>query len=64
MLKAIQQQNSAILKFANANKAVWSHLTPEWMKGTFGVEVDDLNEMYYDILVTAIKSPAKINPTY
>lgn len=64
MLKAIQEQNSALLKFANKHKAVWSHLNPKWMNDTFGVEVDGLNEMYYDILVTVIKSPAKINPTY
>lgn len=55
MRQAIREQNHAILKFASKHKAVWHHINPNFMKEYFGVTVEPVNEMYYDVLIAIVK---------
>jgi hypothetical protein len=54
MFAEIMKQNQAILTFAYENNAQWSHYNNEWMKNTFGVNMQ-ISLKKTDILVTVIK---------
>lgn len=54
MRHAIAEQNDAMMKFAHKHDATWNHFTPEWIKNTFGLDIE-VNKVYDDILVSIIK---------
>lgn len=54
MYNAIQEQNNNILQFAYRRNATWNYFTTEWIKNTFGLDIE-VNTKYDDILVTIIK---------
>lgn len=55
ILSAISEQNKSILKFARKHNAKWDHIGSKFIKDYFGVDVPDLDDRYYDCLVTIIK---------
>lgn len=54
MRSAIEEQNSAILKFAHEHNTTWNYFTEEWIKNTFGLDIE-VNAVYDDVLVTVLK---------
>ena len=54
MLAAITRQNQCILEYAHRKNATWHHFTPEWVKSTFGHQVE-IKKTFPDILVTVFK---------
>jgi hypothetical protein len=54
MYKKIQEQNNNILRFAHKHNVMWSYFTTEWIKNTFGLDIE-VNPVYDDILVSIIK---------
>lgn len=55
MLSAIVEQNKSILKFARKHNATWHHFGSNFIKEYFTVEVDEVDEKYYDCLIAIIK---------
>jgi len=54
MRNEIAKQNTAILKFAHKHNATWNYFTSEWIKNTFGLDIE-VNSTYDDILVSIVK---------
>jgi len=54
MFDAIKEQNNNILRFAHKHNATWNYFTTEWIKTTFGLDIE-VNTSYDDILVSIIK---------
>ena len=54
MFDAIKEQNNNILRFAHKHNATWNYFTTEWIKNTFGLDIE-VNAKYSGILVSIIK---------
>jgi len=55
LMMAIQEQNLAILKFADDHNLRWSYFTSEWINSIFGYTVSANFDKYSDVSVTIFK---------
>jgi len=54
MMSEISKMNQSIMEFSYKHDAVWNHLSPKWIKDTFGV-VREVHHKFSDMLITIIK---------
>jgi hypothetical protein len=54
MMSEISKMNQSIMEFSYKHDAVWNHLSPKWIKDTFGV-VKEAHPGFSEMLITIIK---------